>query len=86
MSHIINFSSRNFSRNISSLVEVISESLIGQFQNSDAVITPDAKIALDNPIDRMKIDAAVQELKKDKSIKSKTVILSNKKEVVLSVE
>lgn len=85
MSIELSFIKRNLVRNVSSLVDILSESLVGQFENEDSVITREAQIILDNPIDKSQVDQAVQELKSDKSIKSKRIILSNKEEVILSV-
>ena len=60
--------------------------MIGQFESGDAIINPNAQHLLNNPIDKVKIDSAVQELKKDRSLKNKTITLSNSKKVTLSVE
>lgn len=85
MSIELSFIKRNLVRNVSSLVDTLSESLMGQFENEDSVITREAQIILDNPVDKSQVDQAVQELKSDKKIKSKRIILSNKEEVILSV-
>lgn len=81
----ITFFRRNFVRNIHSLIETLSDSFIVQFSNDDPVITREAQLILDNPVDKFEVDKAVQELKKNRKLKSKKIILSNKEEVTLSV-
>lgn len=86
MSIRLNYTTRNLYRNFESVFNVLSNSLLSQFNNNDSIINPEAQIALNNPIDRIKIDQAVQELKSDRRIKRKTITLSNHKNITLSVE
>ena len=86
MSLQIHFSKRNFSKNLSSIIGILSDNLIGQFVNDDSIIDPEAHIVLKNPEDRIIVDNAVQEMKNNRNINRKTITLSNDKTVTLSID
>lgn len=86
MSFRLNYTTKNLYRNFESIIYVLSDGLLSQFNNNDPIINPEAQVALNNPTDRSNIDKAVKEMKDNRSIRQKTIILSNKKTITLSVE
>ena len=81
-----NLSTKNFTRNISSLVDVLSDSLIGSWIKDESLMSQEAYSVLKNPADREIVDNAVQEMKNNRNLSRKTVTLSNKKTITLSIE
>ncbi len=86
MSLQIYFSKRNFSKNLDNFFGVFSDSLVSQFLKDDSLINPEAHVVLRNPVDREIVDNAVQEMKNNKEITSKTITLSSNKTVTLSID
>lgn len=86
MSLQFNLSTKNFSRNVGSIVGVISDSLLSPFIKDEAIISQEASIVLKNPLDREIVDSAVQEMKNNRQITSKTITLSNNRKITLSID
>ena len=82
----INHYAKNLSRNLASVIGILSESVSSPFKDGDEIMNPEAKNLLRNPKDRLAIDSAVQELKLNRSAKRKTVTLSNKENITIFVE
>lgn len=86
MDSIINFSGRNFSKNIENVLVKIFNSLdiseINDSNNTNIIIN---KI-LENPSDERLFNETVEYLKKHKEIKEKEISLSNNNSLIVSIE
>lgn len=76
----------NLPKKISMVYSVLAGTFFSQFTSKDTIINPEAHLILQNRDDRKIIDDAVQELKNDPSIRNKKLTLSNKEELVISVD
>lgn len=86
MDSIINFSRRNFSKNIENVFVKIFNSLdISEINNSDNVNVVINKI-LQNPKDEILFNETVEYLKQHKDIKQKEISLSNNNSLIISIE
>jgi hypothetical protein len=86
MDSIINFSRRNFSKNIENAFVKIFNSLdISEINNSDNVNIVINKI-LENPNDKRLFNETVEYLKQHKEIKEKEISLSNNNSLIVSIE
>lgn len=86
MDSIINFSRRNFSKNIENVFVKIFNSLdISEINNSDNVNIVINRI-LENPNDERLFNETVEFLKQHKEIKEKEISLSNSNSLIVSLE
>jgi len=82
MSHLFD----NLPEKLNLVYGILAGSLFSQFRSEDSIISLEAQDILQNPVDRKIIDDAVQELKKDPVKGKKNLILSNNKEITITVE
>ncbi|WP_282051386.1 hypothetical protein [Maribacter aquivivus] len=76
----------NLPEKINIVYSVLAGAIFSQFGTNDSIINPEAYTTLKNPVDREMINAAVQELKNDPSLRNKKLTLSNQEELIISVD
>lgn len=64
---------------------LVASTLLSQFNSEESIINPEAQGILSNPTDRKNIDDTVQRLKNDPTKNSEKLTLSNKEELVITV-
>ncbi len=82
MSHLF----ENLPEKLNLVYTLLAGTLFSQFRSDDAIISREAQGVLQNPVDKERIDKAVQEMKKDSSITKKKLTLSNNKEIIISID
>ena len=85
MSINLKFYLKEFPERLSMISGLVASTLLSQFNSEESIINPEAQGILSNPTDRKNIDDTVQRLKNDPTKNSEKLTLSNKEELVITV-